>query len=382
MQRAYGKREEGEAVKALKPSQSKAAQRAQRAAARFLLLHSGRMAITSNTTNHSFPTGACALQVQTFLYGGTPVTIKEGDLGSGVGARVWTVAHMLCRELAAHPSIVRGQRVLEIGAGCGVCGILAAKLGAEAVVLTDYCDPVLLLLRECMHLNAAHSGEDGCAGNSGQNGTRNSAQTAGQAGHEDRTAGGVAAKGGPIGEAEAAGLAAEGCPSGEAVLGAELDPDWDPEDASECSDLDELLVVGLGGGAVPGGLEVGEGGSRAVREAQQAQQASWDSVSFLGEWSWGMPDVHGFGWGAGRACCSSQGCWLFALWRMGGGFVERGYSCMGRAPPLFLHGAHPSAVPAWGTPLHSPPAAVDGSGSTHLPLASPDPDLWGRRLCS
>ena len=38
-----------------------------------------------------------------------------------------------CRELAAHPEIVRGQVVLEIGSGCGACGILAAKLGASQV---------------------------------------------------------------------------------------------------------------------------------------------------------------------------------------------------------------------------------------------------------
>lgn len=37
------------------------------------------------------------------------------------------------RELAAHPEIVRDQEVLEIGSGCGACGILAAKLGARQV---------------------------------------------------------------------------------------------------------------------------------------------------------------------------------------------------------------------------------------------------------
>lgn len=37
------------------------------------------------------------------------------------------------RALIAHPSFARGHDVLEIGAGCGVCGILAAKLGANRV---------------------------------------------------------------------------------------------------------------------------------------------------------------------------------------------------------------------------------------------------------
>lgn len=39
----------------------------------------------------------CWLQVRTFSYGGTPVTLKEGALGDGVGAKVWTVAHIVCR---------------------------------------------------------------------------------------------------------------------------------------------------------------------------------------------------------------------------------------------------------------------------------------------
>lgn len=35
--------------------------------------------------------------MRTFEYNGVPVLIKEGALGDGVGAKVWTVAHTLCR---------------------------------------------------------------------------------------------------------------------------------------------------------------------------------------------------------------------------------------------------------------------------------------------
>lgn len=56
-----------------------------------------------------------------------------------LGLQVWTVAHVMCRELAAHPEAVAGARVLELGAGTGVCGILAAKLGAAQVVLLAFC---------------------------------------------------------------------------------------------------------------------------------------------------------------------------------------------------------------------------------------------------
>jgi len=94
-------------------------------------------------------------KVSDFKYGNASVRIREGALGDGLGAKVWTVAHMLCRVLAEHPDVVQGHTVLEIGAGCGVCGIVAAKLGALRVDLTDVEGPVLRNLRDCVHLNSA-----------------------------------------------------------------------------------------------------------------------------------------------------------------------------------------------------------------------------------
>lgn len=99
---------------------------------------------------------AASRTVSTFTYGSIPVMIREGSLGDGVGARMWTVAHAFCRELASKPGILMGKTVLEIGSGCGACGILAAKLGAQ-VTLTDHVDSVLHNLRYCMHLNSTSS---------------------------------------------------------------------------------------------------------------------------------------------------------------------------------------------------------------------------------
>lgn len=92
-------------------------------------------------------------RVCTVNYQGTPVVVKEGALGDGVGAKVWTAAHTLSHELASNPEIVKEKSVLEIGAGCGACGFLAAKLDARQVVLTDYVDQLLLNLRDALHLN-------------------------------------------------------------------------------------------------------------------------------------------------------------------------------------------------------------------------------------
>ncbi|MEW5297594.1 MAG: hypothetical protein WDW36_000795 [Sanguina aurantia] len=92
-------------------------------------------------------------KVVDYCYDGMMVQIKQGALGDGLGAKVWQVCHNLCREMTKYPEMVAGHRVLEIGAGCGVCGILAAKLGASEAVLSDHEEPVLGNLRTCMHLN-------------------------------------------------------------------------------------------------------------------------------------------------------------------------------------------------------------------------------------
>ena len=48
--------------------------------------------------------------------------------------QVWASAHILAEHIATCPELVRGRRVLELGSGCGLTGILAAKLGAAQVL--------------------------------------------------------------------------------------------------------------------------------------------------------------------------------------------------------------------------------------------------------
>ncbi|XP_016531517.1 protein-lysine methyltransferase METTL21B isoform X2 [Poecilia formosa] len=54
----------------------------------------------------------------------------------GVAAPVWEAALHLCRYFEDQSVELRGRRVIELGAGTGVVGILAARLGAE-VTVTD-----------------------------------------------------------------------------------------------------------------------------------------------------------------------------------------------------------------------------------------------------
>lgn len=55
-----------------------------------------------------------------------------------LGLDIWPGALALCNYLAIHPSLVYGRRVIELGAGMGLPGLLAGQLGAYHSLLTDY----------------------------------------------------------------------------------------------------------------------------------------------------------------------------------------------------------------------------------------------------
>lgn len=81
--------------------------------------------------------------------GGVDVTLRElgtGDDRLGEGGCVWAAALMLAQHLARCAGTKFGgtHRCLELGAGCGLVGIVAATLGAVSVVLSELRQPVLL----------------------------------------------------------------------------------------------------------------------------------------------------------------------------------------------------------------------------------------------
>ena len=75
----------------------------------------------------------------------------------GLGWKVWGTALILSQRLITLQKHIQNKKVLELGSGCGLCGLLLAKLGALEVVLSDYlpeivanlCENVLLLPATC-----------------------------------------------------------------------------------------------------------------------------------------------------------------------------------------------------------------------------------------
>ncbi len=89
------------------------------------------------------------------------VTLHETDYASGgLGWRVWGAARLLSRLLAASPDVVRDKRVLELGAGVGLCGLLCSALGAREVTLTDALPGLLSTLAASAALQADGAAPD------------------------------------------------------------------------------------------------------------------------------------------------------------------------------------------------------------------------------
>jgi predicted nicotinamide N-methyase len=68
------------------------------------------------------------------------ISIEQGVAGFGqTGQVVWNAGALLAEHMATRlgPSFFGGKRVLELGCGTGLPGIVAARLGASKLVLTD-----------------------------------------------------------------------------------------------------------------------------------------------------------------------------------------------------------------------------------------------------
>ena len=71
------------------------------------------------------------------LWRATEEELAAGGLPPPYWAFAWAGGQALARYLLDHPEMVRGKRVLDIGAGSGLVGLAAAKAGAAEVLAAD-----------------------------------------------------------------------------------------------------------------------------------------------------------------------------------------------------------------------------------------------------
>lgn len=83
---------------------------------------------------------------------------KVSLMESHVGEEVWDAAKLLCMLLCSLESDVdvKGKRILELGAGCGLLGLCCSILGASKVLCTDYLPEVMNNLAFNLKHNIEH----------------------------------------------------------------------------------------------------------------------------------------------------------------------------------------------------------------------------------
>jgi predicted nicotinamide N-methyase len=78
----------------------------------------------------------------------------EAQTLSSTGLTLWRAAPLLCNHLISNSeSLVKNKNILELGAGMGLCGLVAAVLGAAAVFLSDGDSDSLSNMRENLERN-------------------------------------------------------------------------------------------------------------------------------------------------------------------------------------------------------------------------------------
>ncbi|KAK6165491.1 hypothetical protein SNE40_022410 [Patella caerulea] len=92
-----------------------------------------------------------------FSFVGNPISIQQNWRGLGVAAVVWEAAVVLGEYLEQHRHLVEGKRVIELGSGTGLAGLVASFLGGK-VTLTERAE-ALDFLRTTIETNLPKDNE-------------------------------------------------------------------------------------------------------------------------------------------------------------------------------------------------------------------------------
>jgi len=78
---------------------------------------------------------------------------ESDQVWESTGLTLWKASKYLCDYMVQHADELRGQRVLELGAGLGLNGVLAHRLFADSVVITDGDSDAMVELRKNIVVN-------------------------------------------------------------------------------------------------------------------------------------------------------------------------------------------------------------------------------------
>jgi len=90
------------------------------------------------------------------LWQATEAFLEQQNLAPPYWAFPWVGGQALARHILDNPELVKGRRVLDFAAGCGIVAIAAARSGAQSVLAAEI-DPMALA---AIALNAANNGVD------------------------------------------------------------------------------------------------------------------------------------------------------------------------------------------------------------------------------
>jgi 16S rRNA G966 N2-methylase RsmD len=91
-------------------------------------------------------------------------TLDSDESAQSTGVTLWNaaprLARYLCSEEKVAEELIRGKSVLELGAGLGLCGMVAHHLGAKTVVLTDADTITLQQMRTNLEKNCGDDNDN------------------------------------------------------------------------------------------------------------------------------------------------------------------------------------------------------------------------------
>ena len=83
-----------------------------------------------------------------------PIRIRQFPYHNDISLRLWEAGACLAEYFLANKHLPSGKKLIELGAGVGLTGLIAAGCcGAQSVHLTDYTDACLLNMEHIMTIN-------------------------------------------------------------------------------------------------------------------------------------------------------------------------------------------------------------------------------------